>query len=391
MIPTVHPFPARMAPELALNGLKHLTTGCTVLDPMSGSGTVLRHAVELGHHAIGFDLDPLAVLMSRVWTRVCTDSQIQAMFDDIITDVQDHESYEVDLPWIDSDPETLAFVEYWFADQQRSVLRRIARSLFDRRGNPETADTLAVLELALSRIIVTKEQGASLARDTSHSRPHKVTDFSNYSVIDGFTRSVKDVRRRLQSTKPHPPAEVQLGDARNLPLPSRSVDAILTSPPYLNAIDYIRGHRLALVWLGYGLGELRYIRSTSIGAERAPDRADIALPEIRSVLGNLDLLPQRYQRMVDRYIVDILNMTRESARVLRSGAQATYVVGNSCLKGVYISNADAVARAAELAGMQLIDRYERELPTQSRYLPTPSQGALGRRMRVETILSLMLP
>jgi len=57
---SVHPFPARMAPELAFESLRHLKAGSIVLDPMSGSGTVLRQASDMGHSAIGFDMDPLA-------------------------------------------------------------------------------------------------------------------------------------------------------------------------------------------------------------------------------------------------------------------------------------------------------------------------------------------
>jgi DNA modification methylase len=69
MIRTIHPFPARMAPELALETLNDLAANSVVLDPMSGSGTVIRQAAEMGHRPIGFDMDPLAVLMSQVWTK----------------------------------------------------------------------------------------------------------------------------------------------------------------------------------------------------------------------------------------------------------------------------------------------------------------------------------
>ncbi len=65
---SIHPFPARMAPEIALAAIKPLRHGSVILDPMAGSGTVLRSASEQGHRALGFDVDPLAVLMSRVWT-----------------------------------------------------------------------------------------------------------------------------------------------------------------------------------------------------------------------------------------------------------------------------------------------------------------------------------
>ncbi|MEI2740567.1 MAG: hypothetical protein V9F01_17470 [Chitinophagaceae bacterium] len=64
---------------------------------------------------------------------------------------------------------------------------------------------------------------------------------------------------------------VQLGDARNLKeVDDKSVSAIITSPPYLNALDYMRGHKLSLVWLGYRIDDLGEVRSNSIGVEKAP-------------------------------------------------------------------------------------------------------------------------
>src|SRR3954469_23412127 len=62
----VHPFPARMAPEIALAKIDLLTQpDATVLDPMCGSGTVVRLAAEHGRAGIGVDLDPLAVKIAR--------------------------------------------------------------------------------------------------------------------------------------------------------------------------------------------------------------------------------------------------------------------------------------------------------------------------------------
>lgn len=58
---SVHPFPARMAPGIALNALGNDRVPLRVLDPMVGSGTVLAVARSKGHYAIGFDSDPLSV------------------------------------------------------------------------------------------------------------------------------------------------------------------------------------------------------------------------------------------------------------------------------------------------------------------------------------------
>src|ERR1700676_2412664 len=65
----IHPFPARMAPGIALDALGESDAPLRVLDPMAGSGTVLAVARANGHHAVGVDLDPLAVLLAGVWTR----------------------------------------------------------------------------------------------------------------------------------------------------------------------------------------------------------------------------------------------------------------------------------------------------------------------------------
>src|SRR5258705_2676554 len=66
----IHPFPARMAPGIALAALGESETPLRVLDPMTGSGTVLAVARAYGHRAFGVDIDPLAVLLAGVWTRI---------------------------------------------------------------------------------------------------------------------------------------------------------------------------------------------------------------------------------------------------------------------------------------------------------------------------------
>src|SRR5262245_58893739 len=66
----VHPFLARMAPSIALDVIAAQNRAIRVLDPMMGSGTVLAFARAKEHRAVGVDIDPLAVLISKVWTTV---------------------------------------------------------------------------------------------------------------------------------------------------------------------------------------------------------------------------------------------------------------------------------------------------------------------------------
>lgn len=383
----VHPFPARMASEIALSQCGDLPAGSTVLDPMSGSGTVLRAASQQGLHAVGFDTDPLSVLMAKVWTTLVDVADLRRMSVDVLALAENMSPNETILPWVDDDQETEEYVDYWFAKRQQADLRRLSAALQVLNG--PLSD---VLRIALSRIIVTKDRGASLGRDVSHSRPHRVMDDNDFPVFKEFRRAVERVARCLELHPPPGGVEVRYGDARLLlDVPDASVDAVITSPPYLNAIDYIRGHRLSLVWLGYRVKDLRAVRSDSIGAERGPaPGSDLSLIEsLVGTMGPLDALPRRIRRMIDRYAVDLFSVLQEANRCLRPGGRATFVVGNSCLQGVFVENSAIVTAAAKLVGLQPTGRHDREIPPSRRYLPPPADISLSqmkKRMRTESVL-----
>lgn len=393
---TIHPFPARMAPELALEKLRELSGKSIVLDPMAGSGTVIRQATDLGHGAIGFDVDPLAVLMTNVWTTPVEQDALKTMFEEVKRRAASQDANEAKLGWIDDDEETSDFIKFWFGTEQRQSLRRISYALDSLKKEADASQetpALNAMRLALSRIIITKDRGASLARDVSHSRPHRVMKESDFSVMLAYDRSVKELCKRLQESPPTGGASTTLGDARCMSSVERNtVDAVVTSPPYLNAIDYMRGHRLSLVWLGHSLSDLRVIRSGSIGSERRPkqEATDADSVAVKVSMGALEGLPAKFDSMVGRYVQDIICTVGEIARVLKSGGRAVFVVGDSCLRGVFIRNSNAVESAAKLAGLRLVGRVERDLPTQSRYLPMTTEQ-LAKRMRTEAVLSFAAP
>lgn len=84
-------------------------------------------------------------------------------------------------------------------------------------------------------------------------------------------------------------------------------------------------------------------------------------------------------------------MVLEMRRVLKPGARATFVMGDSCLRGVFVRNSEALSAAATKVGLRLHERVERELPNKHRYLPTPTAGALAKRMRSEVVLTFTNP
>lgn len=66
----LHAFAAKFPPQLPRVFVEGLTEkGETVLDPMMGSGTAIVEAFLCSRRAIGFDIDPLSLLICRVKTR----------------------------------------------------------------------------------------------------------------------------------------------------------------------------------------------------------------------------------------------------------------------------------------------------------------------------------
>jgi tRNA G10 N-methylase Trm11 len=387
-IKPIHPFAARMAPEIAFEALKGLKKTSTILDPMVGSGTVLRSVSEQGYNGIGFDIDPLAILMSRVWTTSFNSDKIKLIAKQIIDEVNGLDLNSIHLPWIDDDPKTISFINFWFGSKQVNSLRKLSFVINNQKGIYSD-----LFKVAFSRLIITKTKGASLAADVSHSRPHKVYDENDFDVFTAFSNSCNTLSKIFEKQKPKGKVIVQLGDARNLSeVNDSSIAAIITSPPYLNALDYMRGHKLSLVWLGYKIDELGSVRSNSVGVEKAPDSfANIALAtEITKGIRFLRILPQRKQNMIYRYALDIYQILQESVRVLEKNGKATFVVGNSFMNEIFVENTLIVRNSCRMVGLKLTNQKEREIPQNKRYLPPPSYeniSSFKTRMRTEAVLS----
>lgn len=387
---SLHPFPARMAPEIALSAIpERENQPITVLDPMCGSGTVLGVALARGQHAIGEDIDPLAVMMSTLAVSPVDTERLRKEAARVLAGATGDGEMADDAPW-GTDHETEAFVDFWFGPKQKHQLKALTHAI----STTSEGTTKLALDLALSRIIITKSPKASLAADTSHSRPHRVQKTSDYDVFDGFAQSVNQVIRSLDTRDLKGVGSVALGDARTLASVSDgTVDMAVTSPPYLNALDYLRGHKLALVWFGYTIEELRHRRANSIGAERAL-KGDIsrATTAIVDVITKDAKFPEVLKvPMLERFATDCILFSQQLHRTLKSGAPAILVVGNSTLRGNYIRN-DLITRyAMEQSGFRFESQREREIPPNQRYMAintTSASSSMAKRMRTEVVLTM---
>ncbi len=389
----IHPFPARMAPSVVNDILQKLSGRKVVLDPMAGSGTTLAIAARLGHHAIGFDTDPMAVLLA---------SSLDLRFDykfvlknarQLLLSAMKREkdmSYSEAYP-PQADEETKAFVRFWFSRTSRKQLACLAREILSIENN-----TLRqVYWVAFSRLIIKKDKGVSFAKDVSHSRPHRCYDESPILPFDHFLGSVKKTSMGIQSLKILGKGSIvaKRGDAKMLPLSDNSVDLVITSPPYFNAIDYIRGHKLSLVWMAHNTQVLRKIRGSNIGAEvglsekHRDDRINRGLTHF----GKIRSLSNRRVSLLAKYFSDMDMVLGELYRTIKHSGEAHIVIGDSNLNGVFIRNSAVIRYLAQDHGFKVCGIRKRKIEDSRRYLPPPSlaeNNTFGSRMREEIILSL---
>lgn len=374
--PAVHPFPARMAPEIADRQLASLGNPSVVMDPMMGSGTFILSAAQRGHHAIGVDSDPLSHIIVAAAAGGYD-------FDYVRDAARQISARDRHLGWRKTmDRETLQFVDYWFDRSTQWKLATIAEGI--RTSDPGIR---APLWCAMSRLIITKDSGASRARDVSHSRPHRVRDRATLDPQVRFISSVETVLRRAAPVLADGTLSLIRSDARCLPFGAGSVAHVVTSPPYLNAIDYLRGHRMSLVWMGYSMAALRELRGTNIGTERGSSiDEELAVVARGAVEGSVST---RRRRIIATYVSDIDAVLAEVARVVSDDGTATFVVADARHSDQVVSVSKLVRELAPRHSLIHLETLERSLPDRHRYLPPPStSGArLGRRMRTESVIT----
>ncbi len=386
---SLHPFPARMAPAIVYDFLPEAKPGQRVLDPMAGSGTTVTIARAKGYVAVGSDTDPLALIIARANSGNMDAPRLQAAAAEAMQSAVRRVTRLLPINAYpdEADEETRAFIDFWFDARARVELVALKRAI--EHCDPSVE---AFLLCAFSRMIITKKNGVSLAEDVPHSRPHRTRKHPPIYPLEAFMPAVKSVVRAQNFSEGAalPEATVVRADCRQLPFSDELFEHIITSPPYLNAIDYMRGHKMSLVWFGHKIATLRDLRASNVGTElgSSSSAADAVVDRMASwkVEKSLPL-----QRRLRRYVQDLNEGVSEMRRVIRRGGQLLMVVGDCTVEGCDVKNSVAVDILARRAGFELVGRSVRQLEPRHRYLPPPRQGRGGssplqKRMWNETIL-----
>ena len=234
-----HAFAAKFPPQLPRAFIEELTEpGDTVLDPMAGSGTAVVEAALAGRFALGLDLDPLAVQIARAKTRRL-DPEMVLVLGEQVTDyaqliLTKEGSTLAERLLKKSDQPTRDFLEYWFKKETICELAALRKGVEKLVGGPYRG----FFDVLFSSIVVTKSGGVSLALDLAHSRPHKVADKKVRNAVQAFGEKVLRTAPTVTEMREAPgESRILRSDSRSVPLKNDSVDLVITSPPYANAID----------------------------------------------------------------------------------------------------------------------------------------------------------
>ena len=389
----LHTYAARFPgglPRYFIEGLSDV--GETVLDPMSGSGATLVEGWLLGRNVVGVDLDPLAVRQSLAKTTAVDPDTLSRFGVNVLAHAHElcagYRAFDsVAETW---DQETRKFVDYWFLPQTQHELAALVLAI----RAVTSLEMRRLLEVLFSSVIVTKSGGVSLARDLAHSRPHKVSAKEPKNAIKRFqavlTTAIKTFDSIKGVQKGH--ARVIHADSRAVPLSNDSVDLIVTSPPYANALDYVRAHKFSLVWLGESIPALKSLRSQYVGSERLPDR-DISLPySVSAAVSTIGVSDLHKSRVVEKYFSDMRLVLGEMLRVLKPGKAGVVVVGPSTIRGAALETHTHLATLASHEGFKVVGVEKRELDRDRRMMPARfnhDNSGIERRIHEEYVIGLL--
>jgi len=392
----IHAFAAKFPPQLPGVFIENLTrAGEVVLDPMVGSGTTVVEAALRGRMGIGVDIDPLARLLGRVKTMQVSDVDLAWAGERVLQDARNMaaSAERVGQALGQLGSESRAFIDYWFLPQTQTELISLVTSI----SNVESTNLREYLLAVFSSVIITKSGGVSQAMDLAHSRPHKIHEKQPRSAIKQFEVRLGKAIKGLGALPPDlSETQILAGDARDLPLPDSCVDLVVTSPPYANAIDYMRAHKFSLVWMGLPLKELSDLRGGYIGAERINVNLDQSLPERNEALvGKLSSLDAKKARILRQYFIEMRGAIAEMKRVLRPGRSAIIVVGPSTMRGLDIPTPEMLGDIASDLGFEVAGIVPRPLDRNRRMMPARFQNngqtMIEKRMHEEHIVALVKP
>jgi SAM-dependent methyltransferase len=333
-----HSYPARLHPDTASRLIAALSPpGGMVLDPFCGSGTVLVEARLLGRRGVGVDANPLAIELAWLKTLATTADQ-RAELLDAAARVVEH---------ADARRRARSGPTHAYGPEDRElfdvhVLLELDGLNAGIRSLPSSGRRRA-LGLVLSAILTKVSRLAGDSASTHHLKTRRLA--AGYTIklfskkATELAKRLAEFAERLPQRSPEP--ELHVGDARRLKgVRARSVDLVVSSPPYPGVYDYVAHHATRLRWLGLDAARLE---RDELGARRRLARLD-------------------HSEAVKRWQDELRPCLAEMARVIKPNGAAALVIADSVAGGQAVRAAEWLGALAPRAGLRVAAQASQQRP-----------------------------
>lgn len=368
---SLHRFPAKYIPQVPRWAITNFTTDKSiVLDPFMGSGTTLVEALCKVKKSYGTDIDPLAQLIAQAKTANYNLTRLKE-FSAKLVPAKLPKINQCKLPM-----QGVNNITHWFTEQAWNDLCRIEKGIQLLECTDEERSFFITVFSSILRWVSNADDQTqkTYVSGTLIKTPPKVfptfEKFLNRSLIG--VESLQMVRGKRQS-------EILSGNALSVPLRNNSVDLIVTSPPYLDSVDYMYNFMLEYFWLGPRLGvetrsEYNAKRRVPIGAKN-PALLTSSLPSSITHLVDMEQIPEYRRDAVIAYFDLMHKHFVEASRILKDGARYVLVVGNSQASSGVIPVHDCLLRLAKTAGLHLEKAFAYRI--RRHYMKFPRKGRGG--------------
>jgi len=392
--------PARSIPEIPRWFLKkYASRPFVVVDPFAGAGTTIVEAIKYGISAYWFDYHPLSRLICRVKTTIFSSVDIQKECLELIERAEKEKKA----------PDTIDFAnrDFWFQQPVREALEILRMQILAVKDTSRPALWLAFAST------VRKTSNMNDAMLLAARRPHirKIPVYTRSDVFSYFRTYVNRAVRAIQEwtyylkSSVSNVGELPIEDARSLH-GKWKCDAVITSPPYINAIDYVWASKFELHWLGMVKSNLDRLKlySKEVGTERIP-RSE--WEEVgRTGYGYLDQLIEdiytgkRYKassgqnqlraRVVHKYFTDMSSHFDSVFDKIVPGGYYCYAIGDvSRICGVNVPVASILAHLACQHGFK--EQFRFHLLLKNRKLNVPRNVDWAGTIKHDTVVVLQRP
>ena len=362
--PKIYSFgfqPAKSIPEIPQWFLqKYSSKRDKILDPFAGAGTSIMEVLRFGAIPFWTDYHPLSQLICRAKT---TEFDLNILREACFSVLNDAKSQR-----IPPHPVSFANKEFWFQKEVSETLETIRGEI--EQCEPSVRDFLLLVFACTVRKVSDMNDGMLLAARRSHIKP--IPKRTRHDVYKAFQRyaeqglsAVEEWQGICSGTQTRA-SKLPTDDARQLNKRTK-FDSIITSPPYINAIDYVWASKFELHWLGLIANDKERLElySKEIGTERIPSSECYEIGKTGNKhLDNLieDIYFGKHYKassgqnrlrakVVWKYFIDMREHFEVAYRVLKPGGLYCFSVGDSCrICGVKIPVASFLSDVAEEEG-----------------------------------------